>query len=72
MEEIAGSEKVISAAMHGAILADICRVPWARLKMEFLTLDETFFINELKWRDWLFSMNLSEKKYSSLEYRFQI
>ncbi len=61
MEEIATSEKIISAAMHGAIVADICRVPWARLKMELLTLDETFFINELKWRDWLYSMGLSEK-----------
>lgn len=61
MDEIVSSEKIISAAMHGAIIADICRVPWARLKMELLTLDETFFINELKWRDWLHSMNLSEK-----------
>lgn len=61
IEEIVSSEKIIAAAMHGAIMADICRVPWARLKMELLTLNEEFFINELKWRDWLHSMCLSEK-----------
>jgi len=65
MNEIVSSEKIISAAMHGAIFADICRIPWARLKLEILTLDERFFIDKLKWKDWLSSMNLSEKSISA-------
>ncbi len=58
--EIAKSKKVIASAMHGAIMADICRVPWVRLRMEIIPA-ESFFISDLKWNDWLLSMSLKDR-----------
>lgn len=46
--------------MHGAIMADICRVPWVRLRMEIIPA-ESFFISDLKWNDWLLSMSLKDR-----------
>lgn len=42
---------VISEAMHGAIIADSCRIPWTPVAIypQF---------NAFKWRDWLASMEL--------------
>lgn len=51
IEQIQQSECLITEAMHGAILADVYRVPWVAVKM----YDH---INEFKWRDWLSSLNM--------------
>ena len=51
IEEIRSSEKIITEAMHGAIIADTFRIPWTAVKA-YST------INEFKWRDWCLSMNL--------------
>lgn len=55
--EIAQSEVLITEAMHGAILADVFRVPWKRFKW-FSHIYEREMVSEFKWSDWLFSMNL--------------
>ena len=41
-------------------MADICRIPWMRLRLEIFPY-ETSFIFDMKWQDWLYSMQLSEK-----------
>jgi len=57
LREIAVSEKIISEAMHGAILADIFRVPWARFAYN-TCYAESIDISEFKWNDWLYSVDL--------------
>ncbi|MCD7930762.1 MAG: hypothetical protein LUH15_05010 [Tannerellaceae bacterium] len=57
IEQICASEKIIAAAMHGAIMADICRVPWIRLKLTTFPY-ESILTSETKWTDWLHSMNI--------------
>jgi succinoglycan biosynthesis protein ExoV len=57
LREIAESEKIISEAMHGAILADIFRVPWARFVYNTYYAERTD-ISEFKWNDWLYSIGL--------------
>lgn len=57
--QINQSKKIIASAMHGAIMADICRVPWVRLRMEVIPA-ESFFISDLKWTDWLSSLSLND------------
>jgi succinoglycan biosynthesis protein ExoV len=42
---------VVSEAMHGAIVADLYRIPWIPIRYGFRSLD-------LKWRDWCESMSL--------------
>lgn len=50
MHDVDRSEKVLSEAMHGAIVADSLRVPWIPLK---------FHVHErFKWEDWCSSMNV--------------
>ena len=58
--EIASSKKIITEAMHGAILADIFRIPWT--KLQFVSdLFETGSVNETKWQDWSRSIKTSYK-----------
>ena len=56
--EIASSEKIITEAMHGAIIADTLRVPWHRF---ILTTPHTEgpMVSEFKWNDWLMSLDLA-------------
>ncbi|GGC72762.1 polysaccharide pyruvyl transferase family protein [Marinobacter halophilus] len=50
MLDVERSEKVLTEAMHGAIVADALRVPWVPMK---------FHVHErFKWEDWCESMNL--------------
>jgi succinoglycan biosynthesis protein ExoV len=58
ISEILKSEKVITSAMHGAIVADALRVPW-------LPISHNGGILEFKWQDFSESLNL-EYKPSSL------
>jgi succinoglycan biosynthesis protein ExoV len=55
--EILGSEHVIAGAMHGAIVADICRVPWVRLRMDQYPTED-LLTTEFKWTDWMLSLGL--------------
>lgn len=55
LEEIAASEVVIAEAMHGAIIADILRVPWSRFVLS-TPFTEGSGVSEFKWMDWLFSI----------------
>lgn len=57
LKEVASSEFVISEAMHGAILADILRVPWKRLKFHSHVY-EGMNVSEFKWEDWLYSVGI--------------
>lgn len=57
LKEIAQSNRVISEAMHGAIIADIFRVPWHRFV--FATpFSEGGLVSEFKWDDWLLSIDV--------------
>ena len=58
IEEIQASEQIMTAAMHGAILADIYRVPWMRVKFTAHG-SENGLTSELKWNDWLLSVGLN-------------
>jgi len=51
LDQILSSEIVIAEAMHGAIIADLYRVPWIPLKTHI-------GINEFKWLDYAASMEL--------------
>lgn len=54
LKKISESEKIITEAMHGAILADCMRIPWIPVK--------TFpGINDFKWMDWTLSMEIDFK-----------
>lgn len=52
ISEIRASKKIISEAMHGAIVDDSFRIPWLSVKA-YST------INRFKWKDWCDSMNLN-------------
>ncbi len=58
LKQISSCKKVYCSAMHGAILADVLRVPWARVKAGKHGGEEPF-TSELKWRDWAMSLDLN-------------
>lgn len=51
LDSIASSQRLITSAMHGAIIADAYRTPWLGIK----TSDE---ILSFKWHDWWSSLGL--------------
>ncbi len=51
IQEILKSEVLVTEAMHGAIVADVYRVPWIAVR----AYDH---INAFKWKDWLATLNL--------------
>jgi succinoglycan biosynthesis protein ExoV len=51
IEQIRKSKRLIAEAMHGAIVADVFRVPWIPVK-------SSAHINQFKWDDWGLSLNL--------------
>ncbi len=59
IREICHTERLIASAMHGAIMADICRVPWRRLRID-LNPFEPSIVSEVKWSDWQLSMYLRD------------
>jgi succinoglycan biosynthesis protein ExoV len=58
LKEIALSKKLITEAMHGAIVADILRVPWHKFVLTTYYY-ESPYIAEFKWSDWLGSVKLN-------------
>lgn len=69
VEQICASERIITSAMHGAIMADICRVPWIRLKMSVYP-SETLLVSDIKWNDWLLSLSLKNDSIKLESYTF--
>ncbi|HEU4554234.1 MAG TPA: polysaccharide pyruvyl transferase family protein [Chitinophaga sp.] len=57
LREIAASKYVIAEAMHGAIIADIMRVPWSRFVLS-TPFTEGGKVSEFKWMDWLHAIQL--------------
>jgi hypothetical protein len=57
VKEIASCKVLITEAMHGAIVADILRVPWSRYVLS-TPFTEGPMVSEFKWADWLHSINL--------------
>jgi succinoglycan biosynthesis protein ExoV len=57
LTEIASSKLIITEAMHGAIIADIFRVPWHRLVFS-TPHNEGGMVSEFKWNDWTSSVDL--------------
>lgn len=58
LKQIASCKYIFCEAMHGAIIADICRIPWRRFSL-FSHLKENDLISEFKWNDWLGSIQLT-------------
>ena len=58
LREISRSKKIITEAMHGAIIADALRVPWHRFILS-TPYYEGGAISEFKWEDWLLSINVN-------------
>ncbi|MBL4699026.1 MAG: polysaccharide pyruvyl transferase family protein [Phycisphaerales bacterium] len=52
LSSIASAELVIAEAMHGAIVADTLRVPWAPVSLYP-------HINHFKWSDWCLSLGMT-------------
>lgn len=67
LQEIAKSKLIITEAMHGAIVADILRVPWHRLVLS-TPYTEGGIVSEFKWNDWLFSVNIFKSEKTIVEY----
>lgn len=56
ISDIASCNKIITEAMHGAIVADAFRVPW-------VATYSAEKINHFKWEDWCESMHLTYKPF---------
>lgn len=58
IDEVVSCDRIISEAMHGAMIADIYRVPWERLRF-YSHIHENEVVSEFKWNDWLSSIELN-------------
>ncbi len=62
LRSISNSKLVIAEAMHGAIVADLMRVPWLRITAHSMN-HEGKEVAEFKWADWMRSLNISAEAY---------
>jgi succinoglycan biosynthesis protein ExoV len=62
---------VITGAMHGAILADLLRIPWCRLKLN-PNSSESSFLSDFKWHDWSLSLEISNIPTIDIGYQISI
>lgn len=69
IQEINQSHNILAAAMHGAILADIYRVPWMRVKFSKHGY-ESALTSELKWNDWFGSIALENVPTHNFDFNF--
>ena len=51
LDVLRSAKLIVSEAMHGAIVADIYRIPWVPIRYGFRSLD-------FKWQDWCISVGL--------------
>jgi succinoglycan biosynthesis protein ExoV len=51
IDQVRKSKRLLAEAMHGAIVADVFRVPWIPIK-------SSAHINQFKWEDWALSLNM--------------
>ncbi|MCL2596415.1 MAG: polysaccharide pyruvyl transferase family protein [Paludibacter sp.] len=70
LSEISASEMLITEAMHGAILADIFRVPWHRFVYDIYRTDGAEY-TEFKWNDWLYSIGMHKYDFIKFPYKKQ-
>jgi succinoglycan biosynthesis protein ExoV len=71
LDGICHSEKILAHAMHGAIMSDICRIPWCRIRMSVEPYERRL-VSEVKWNDWLLSMNLTDMPVSIDSFRIHM
>jgi len=67
LKEIASSKLIITEAMHGAIIADLFRVPWNRFVLS-TPFTEGQMVSEFKWMDWLFSVDIGNINTSQIKF----
>ena len=67
IREIAASKYLVSEAMHGAILADILRVPWHRFVLT-TPYTEGGRVSDFKWNDWMSSINVYQSDISFIPF----
>lgn len=65
LEELAKSERVITSAMHGAIISDVLRIPWKRVYMGEV-YGESLLTTEFKWTDWLMTIEMDNTEKLSI------
>lgn len=58
---IASCDRVVTEAMHGAIVADALGVPWARLRL-IASRFEGGGVSEFKWADWAGGLGIPHEK----------
>lgn len=62
LKEIASCDYIITEAMHGAIIADILRIPWSRFILTTY-ICEGSNVADFKWMDWMYSLKIPNKYY---------
>ncbi len=67
ISEIKSSEKIITSAMHGAILADVYRVPWQRCKFSTQGF-ESQETSILKWNDFQQAVSVKNDDFLALDF----
>jgi len=67
LTDISNSKHIITEAMHGAILADVFRVPWKRIRY-YAHINETEAVSEFKWNDWLSSIKINSSYHITLSH----
>lgn len=50
-------DRIVTESLHGAILADLFRIPWARVAL-YSWQTESADVSTLKWMDWALSLKL--------------
>lgn len=67
LKEIAASSCLITEAMHGAIAADLLRVPWHRFVLSTPHMEGTM-VSQFKWSDWQQSIAVNEQEVSFIPF----
>src|SRR5690606_12799670 len=55
--ELSSAERLVTEAMHGAIIADVMRIPWVRIVCHS-AYHEGPTVSEFKWQDWMQSLRV--------------